>query len=78
MTESNVQHLRKVAKAQGWPEEWEEIEKRILTQLLPNSSGRLGQPADVANLVAFIASPLSGYVNGANYRVDGGSTVSIN
>jgi NAD(P)-dependent dehydrogenase (short-subunit alcohol dehydrogenase family) len=54
------------------------IEKRILTQLLPNSTGRLGKPDDVVNLVTFIASPLSGYVNGANYSVDGGSTVSIN
>jgi NAD(P)-dependent dehydrogenase (short-subunit alcohol dehydrogenase family) len=33
---------------------------------------------DVAALVAFVASPLAGYINGANLRVDGGSTVSVN
>src|SRR4029453_10710784 len=33
---------------------------------------------NLTNVVALIASPLSGYVNGANYRVAGGSAVSIN
>ncbi len=78
VTESLEQHFRKVAKDQGWPNEWAEIEKRVLANFLPNSSGRLGKPADVANVVALIASPLSDYINGANYRVDGGSTASIN
>ncbi len=78
VTESLEQYFRKVAKDQGWPEVWPEIEKRMIASFLPNSSGRLGRPDDIANLVALIASPLSDYMNGANYRVDGGSTVSIN
>jgi 3-oxoacyl-[acyl-carrier protein] reductase len=39
---------------------------------------RPGRPADIANVVVLLTSPLLDYVNGANYRVDGGSTVSIN
>lgn len=35
-------------------------------------AGRLGTPDDVAVVVALLASPLSGYVTGSNYRVDGG------
>ena len=27
---------------------------------------RLGRPEEVADLVAFVASPLAGYINGAN------------
>jgi hypothetical protein len=37
-----------------------------------------GKRALVAILVALLASPVGGYINGANYRVDAGSTVSIN
>jgi len=33
---------------------------------------RFGTPEDVANVAVFLASPLSGYVQGANILVDGG------
>jgi 3-oxoacyl-[acyl-carrier protein] reductase len=78
VTEATEAYFRKFASDQGWPDDWAQIEQRVMATFLPNSSGRLGTPADVANLVAIIASPLSGYMNGANYRVDGGSTISIN
>lgn len=34
--------------------------------------GRVGTPADVAELVAFLAGPTSGWVTGQNIRADGG------
>jgi 3-oxoacyl-[acyl-carrier protein] reductase len=34
--------------------------------------GRLGRPEDVASVVAFIASPVSGYITGATLHVNGG------
>jgi len=34
--------------------------------------GRYGQPGEVAELVAFLASPAAGYINGAQILIDGG------
>lgn len=38
--------------------------------------GRIGEPRDVADLVLFLASPLSDYINGATIDVNGGSWFS--
>jgi glucose 1-dehydrogenase len=46
-----------------------------LNALLQNIPlGRLGQPADVASLVAFLASSDADYITGATFFVDGGLT----
>ena len=34
--------------------------------------GRLGQPAEIADVVAFLASPAAGWVSGQNIRANGG------
>jgi NAD(P)-dependent dehydrogenase (short-subunit alcohol dehydrogenase family) len=69
---------RKVAAERGWGDSWADIEAAVLREVLDNPTGRLGRPADVADLVAYLVSPLAGYVNGANLRVDGGSTPTTN
>ena len=51
------------------------VEERIFD--LP-PAGRLGTPEDVAVVACMLASPLSGFVTGANYRVDGGQIRSLN
>ncbi|PWE53438.1 3-ketoacyl-ACP reductase [Metarhizobium album] len=35
-------------------------------------AGRLGQPEDIANIIAFLASPDSGWINGQVIRANGG------
>ena len=61
------------AKARGWRDDWEEIEANILKSYLPVPVGHIGNPDDVARVVAFLASPDAAYINGAIVRVDGGS-----
>jgi len=40
--------------------------------------GRLGSPGEIANVVAFLASPAASLLTGANVVVDGGFTKRVN
>lgn len=47
----------------------------LARQLMPQIAvGRYGQPNDIANVVAFLASPQAGFVTGADILADGGFT----
>lgn len=69
---------RELAKSNGWETtDIEEIKQRLLdVWKLP--VGKFGTPEDVANLVTFVASPLAGFIDGANLRVDGGFAPTTN
>ncbi len=41
-------------------------------------AGRLGLPRELAMVACMLASPLSGFITGANYRVDGGQVRGLN
>lgn len=72
LTPSNREMLLRWGQEEGLGETWEEIEPRLVAAHGPNDVGRVGRRAEYADLVAFLASPLSGYVTGANLSVDGG------
>jgi len=60
------------SKATGKSED--EIAKTMLATV-PLS--RFAEPADIAAVIAFLATPAAGYVNGVNVPVDGGRTLSL-
>ena len=69
--------IRDIAKARGWEGGLPEWERRFATELRPNPLGRVGRVEELADLVAFLASPRAGFINGANIRVDGGVTPTV-
>ena len=39
--------------------------------------GRIGEPEEVAELAAFLASDKAGFITGSDYRIDGGLTAGL-
>jgi len=50
----------------------DEAFKSVLSRVGEVPLGRMAEPEEIANLVAFLASPKAAYITGANYLVDGG------
>ncbi|MER8069932.1 SDR family oxidoreductase [Streptomyces sp. NPDC094034] len=72
LTPATQDFLVGVGRAQGWGETWAEIEPKTVA-LAPNDAGRIARPDEYANLVAFLAGPAAGYINGTTLHIDGGS-----
>lgn len=66
------------ARSQGMGDDFEAARTALLSGPLANPSARLAEPAEVAALVALVASPLGASINGANLRIDGGFTPTVN
>jgi NAD(P)-dependent dehydrogenase (short-subunit alcohol dehydrogenase family) len=50
---------------------------QVVTTLRPLLTGRIGEPDDVARVIAYLISPLSGQVTAAEWVVDGGALPQI-
>lgn len=59
---------------------FEEVNERFAAEKVFDMPpvGRLGLPRDLAMVACMLASPLSGFITGANYRVDGGQVRGLN
>ena len=53
------------------------VEEALGQRAEETAVGRIGQPAELANLVAFLASAKSSYITGTTIRVDGGLVRSV-
>lgn len=53
---------------------YEEAKKAMISDI---PAGRISEPEEVAALIAFLATPAAGYINGTSIPVDGGRTGAI-
>ena len=60
-----------------WGKRRREEPERYEAALARNPTGRMGTPEEVADAVAFLASPVSSFTTGANLIVDGGFTQRV-
>jgi 3-oxoacyl-[acyl-carrier protein] reductase len=58
------------------PEADEALQERLASLATNIPVGRLGEPLELGNLVAFLASQQASYITGAVYQVDGGKIKS--
>lgn len=58
------------ARKEGWGDDWEAVEAKVAADI---PIGRIVRREEVADLVAFLASPLADAIHGQNIRIDGGS-----
>lgn len=79
MTPAVEAWLSELRSTMGWGSiTIEEAEHRAAREITPIPVGRVGRVEDIAHVVAMIASPASGYMTGANVRVDGGQVQTVN
>ncbi|MDX1651414.1 MAG: SDR family oxidoreductase [Brumimicrobium sp.] len=71
---TNTERLKSIAENkadQSADLNYEEIISHMASQV---PMKRIAEPEEIANAVAFLASPAAGYINGINVPVDGGRT----
>ena len=77
MTPAFKSYLLIKGKQAGWGEDWEVIQRKE-AELRNLPAGRFGDIDDIGSAVAYIASPLAGFICGANLRIDGGWVGVVN
>ena len=63
--------------AERWGIDREAAIERFIKEERRMPLGRLGDPADVAAVVVFLASDLARQITGSDYRVDGGMIATV-
>ena len=72
--------FREMARSNGWADHaaaWSEVERAVLPHVVNVPLGQVGHAGDIAHAVAFLCSPLAGYITGVDLRIDGGAVPTL-
>jgi 3-oxoacyl-[acyl-carrier protein] reductase len=72
LSERMLTNVKARAKEKGWT-----LEEALKERAAETALKRIGEPKELAHLVAFLASPKSSYITGTTMRVDGGLVRSV-
>jgi 3-oxoacyl-[acyl-carrier protein] reductase len=72
LSERMLSNVTSRAKELGIP-----LEEALKERAAETAVGRIGEPKELADLVAFLASPRASYITGTTMRVDGGLVRSV-
>lgn len=64
-------------RERGWGATWDEVEPHVLKTFMNNLTGKVTTTEEVADVVAFVASPRAGGMTALNIRVDSGTTALV-
>lgn len=69
-----------IADEKGWTgdDRRDRAEAWVLKHLVHQTVARVGHVHDIGTLIAYLSSPLADFVNGANFRCDGGRSPGVN
>jgi len=69
-----------IAAEKGWtgPDAATRAEAWAMENIVHQTVGRVGRTRDIATMTAFLCSPLADFINGANFRCDGGRSPAVN
>jgi len=69
-----------IAAEKGWdgPDAPRRAEAWAMENIVHQTVSRVGRVRDISSLTAYLCSPLADFINGANFRSDGGRSPGIN